>query len=139
MLLDELVARTSLVDERGLLFELALGVHDIRSHEVSELELSEEFRVFEAKQILELFFGNSIKDIFERLLVSVADQLIDEGALSLVAPQANEEQLGVLHLLDIGAVLDDLVLVRLGYTGHTTEDTGKLADSEDVMEFGGGG
>ena len=67
------------------------------------------------------------------------DQFINEGTLRLMAPQTNHEQLRILHLLDIGAILDDLVLVRLGNTGHTTEDTSKLTDSEDVMEFCGSG
>ena len=41
MLLDVFVARTSLVDEWGLFFELAILVDDIRPHEVTHLELSE--------------------------------------------------------------------------------------------------
>jgi hypothetical protein len=138
MLFDVLVARASFVDEWSLFFKLTILIHNIRSHEISELELSEKLRVFEAKEILELFFGDSIKNIFECLLVLIADQFINEGSLRLVAPQTNKEQLGILNLLDIGAVLDDLILMSLSNTGHTTEDTSQFTDSEDIVELGGG-
>jgi hypothetical protein len=55
-----------------------------------------------------------------------------------VAPETNQEQLGRDLLLQVGHVLDDLVLVGLSDLGNTLENTGQLTNSEQVVELRGG-
>ena len=138
-LLDVLVGGAGLVDERGFANEFTIFVDLIFAHEVGELELGEELGVLKTEGVLELLFGDSVENILEDLLIRVVDQLVHESTLALVTPQTDEEQAGVFHILQVGAILDDLELTGLGHTGHTTEDTSQFADSEHVMELGGRG
>ena len=127
------------VDEGSLSFELTILVEDVSTHEISELELGKELSIFETEGILELFFGDTVEDVIEDLLVGVVDQLVDEGALAFMTPQSDQEESGVLHVLEVGAVLDDLVLFCLSNSSDSTEDTSELTDGEHVMELGGSG
>lgn len=63
------------------------------------MELSEELVVLEAKGILELFFGDTVKNVLEGLLIRVVDKLVNEGTLTFVTPQADEEETWVLDFL----------------------------------------
>mmetsp|Transcript_6335 Transcript_6335/g.7523 ORF Transcript_6335/g.7523 Transcript_6335/m.7523 type:complete len:756 (+) Transcript_6335:4217-6484(+) len=136
--LHVLVAGAGFVNEGSLFNDFTILVGDIFSHEVGELELSEDLRLLEVVELSELVLSGSVEDVLEGLLVRGADQLVNKRALALVAPQADHEQARILNILSVEATVDDL-LVTLSDAGHTTEDSSELTNGEDVMELGGGG
>jgi hypothetical protein len=113
-------------------------VVDVLTLEIGKEHGGHELIIIETEGLTELLLGGLVKNVREDLLVVVVGELIHEGTFALVAPQSNQEQLWADLLLEGRDVLDNLVLVLLSNLGNTTEHTGQLTNSEQVMELSWG-
>lgn len=88
---DGLKIWTSFINEWSFSNQFTILVELIFSLEISEEVVGHELLVIESEGISELFFGNSVEHVGEDLLISIVDQFINEGSITLMSPESNQE------------------------------------------------